>query len=129
MAAAMALVAGCAPGGAGARIALSQFLHDVHGHQAAYAYNHLAPAAAATTNFNAFNDAVLASRASFRVVSVRSTSTSSARAVVVATGPGGRGRRVILEMVEVGTGGDWMVAAPFVTGGAAALRRLAAPAA
>ncbi len=118
---------GCAPPQVAARGALVQFLRDVQQHESAYAYTLLTPAAAASTNFNAFNDAVLASRARYQVVRVRATAAGSALAVVRARLPGGASRVLTVSVKEVGTGGDWMVGAPFTTLGAGAVRLLADP--
>jgi len=117
-------LAACAPSRIAARAALEQFLQDVHAHESAYAYTLLAPAAAARTSFDAFNRAVSASHATFQVVGVRSTSAGRARAVVVAHLPGGQRRRLAVTIIEVGTGGDWMVSAPFATLGAVAVQLL-----
>ncbi len=114
------LLAGCAPAAAGARAALEQFLRDVHSHQSAYAYGYLSPQAASATPFTTFHRAVLASSADFTVVSVHAHGQSRAEAVVVATGIEGTTRRFPVTMVEIGTAGDWMLAAPFTSRGSSA---------
>lgn len=105
-----------------AAAALHQWLADVRIHSVAYAYTLLSTNAEEHTNFDIFFDGVNASRASFKVVSLKVISANDVSALVRVQNPDGvHPTTVKVQVVEEGNGGDWLVAAPFSTKGARAI--------
>lgn len=116
------LLAACASPATAARLALRSFLADVKAHSVVYAYTLLTNPAESATPFLPFFNGVKAARASYRVGSCREINPNQVTCQVTVTSPGAPPRVVQVQMLEEGNAGDWLVAAPFTTRGAAAIR-------
>ncbi len=116
------LVSACAAPTAAPRLALQGFLADVQAHSVVYAYTLLTNSAEAQTSFVPFFNGVKATKATFKVLGVRMIDSAQADATVAVTAPGHGTTYIHVQMVEEGNAGDWLVNAPFVTQGAAAIR-------
>ena len=116
------LLAACASPATAARLALRGFLADVRSHSVVYAYTLLTNPAESATPFLPFFNGVNAARASYQVGSCRVINPNQVICQVEVTSPGATPRVVQVQMLEEGNAGDWLVAAPFTTKGAAAIR-------
>ncbi len=116
------LLAACASPATAARLALRGFLADVQAHSVVYAYTLLTNPAEAATPFLPFFNGVNAARASYRVESCRVVNPNQVTCQVMVTDPGATPRVIQVQMLEEGNAGDWLVAAPFTTRGAAAIQ-------
>ena len=116
------LLAACASPATAARLALRGFLADVRAHSVVYAYTLLTNPAEAATPFLPFFAGVNAAHASYKVGSCRVINLNQVTCQVEVTNPGATPRVVQVQMLEEGNAGDWLVAGPFTTRGAAAIR-------
>ncbi len=116
------LLAACASPATAARLALRGFLADVRAHSVVYAYTLLTNPAESATPFIPFFNGVNSARASYQVGSCRVINLNQVTCQVEVTNPGATPRVVQVQMLEEGNAGDWLVAAPFTTRGAAAIR-------
>lgn len=106
-----------------ARHALQGWLDDVGAHSVAYAYTLLSTQAEHNTDYDQFLQAVNATHASYSIVSAKEISSADVATVVkVVPQDGGAVTFVRVQMIEEGNAGDWLVAAPFTTEGARAMR-------
>lgn len=120
--AAGSFLSACASTAAAPRLALEDFLVDVHAHSAVYAYTLLTNPAEAETPFIPFFNGVKATGASFRVVAIKVVNSGDVVGTVAVSSPGAASTYVQVQMVEEGNAGDWLVNAPFTTQGAKAIR-------
>ncbi len=122
MALAGMLLASCVGPKIAAGAALRQWLADIQIHSVAYAYTLLSQNAEYRTNYDQFFSGVDASRATFKVLSLKVISADDVWAVVRVSNPDGAAPKTVnVQIVEEGNGGDWLVAAPFSTEGARAI--------
>ncbi|MGH7642739.1 MAG: hypothetical protein ACRENX_06955 [Candidatus Dormibacteria bacterium] len=116
------LLSSCVGPSIAAEAALHQWLADIRIHSVAYAYTLLSTHAEEQTNYDIFFNGVNASRASFKVLSLKVISADDVTALVRVQNPGGAPSTTVkVQVVEEGNGGDWLVAAPFSTRGARAI--------
>lgn len=115
------LLSACVGPAPAARAALNQWLADVRAHSVAYAYTMLSQTAEERTQYDPFFAGVNASRATFRIVSVKVIAANDVEARVRVTTPGAPPTSVQVQIVEEGNAGDWLVGNPFSTEGARAI--------
>ena len=115
------MLTACASTATAPRLALQDFLVDVHAHSVVYAYTLLTNPAEAQTPFLPFFNGVKATKASFRVVGMKVINSGEVMGTVAVTSPGGSTTYVKVQMLEEGNAGDWLVNAPFATEGAKAI--------
>ncbi len=120
--AACSFLSACASTATAPRLALEDFLVDVHAHSVVYAYTMLSNPAEAKTPFIPFFNAVKATGASFRVVAMKVINSGEVVGTVAVSSPGTATTYVQVQMLEEGNAGDWLVNAPFSTDGARAIR-------
>lgn len=120
--AAGSLLSACASTATAPRLALQDFLVDVHAHSVVYAYTLLTNPAEAATPFIPFFNGVKATGASFRIVATKVINSGEVIGTVAVSSPGSPTTYVKVQMLEEGNAGDWLVNAPFTTEGAKAIR-------
>ncbi|MGH7691463.1 MAG: hypothetical protein ACRENY_05795 [Candidatus Dormibacteria bacterium] len=115
-------LASCRGPAPAAGAALHQWLADVQAHQVAYAYTLLTQEAEQRTDYNAFFAGVNASRATFKIASLKVISANEVEGTVAVHSAGaGRPTKVVVQVLEEGNGGDWLIGTPFSTKGADAI--------
>jgi hypothetical protein len=116
------LLSACANPTVAPRTALEQFLVDVHAHSAVYAYTQLTNPAENQTSFLPFFNGVNSTTATFKVVRMKLVSAAEVTGTVEVMNPGHANRYVTVQMLEEGNAGDWLVADPFSSEGAKAIK-------
>jgi hypothetical protein len=118
------LLSACASTTQAPRVALEEFLLDVHAHSAVYAYTQLTNPAENATSFLPFFNGVEATTANFKVVGMKVVTADDVTATVEVINSGQAVRYLKVQMLEEGNAGDWLLNAPFATEGAKALKLL-----
>jgi hypothetical protein len=116
------LLSACANPTVAPRTALEEFLVDVQAHSAVYAYTQLTNPAENQTSFLPFFNGVNSTNATFKVVRMKVVSAAEVTGTVEVMNQGQADRYVIVQMLEEGNAGDWLVADPFSSEGAKAIK-------
>jgi hypothetical protein len=118
------LLSACASTTQAPRVALEEFLLDVHAHSAVFAYTQLTNPAENVTPFQPFFNGVNSTTANFKVVSMKVVTANDVTATVEVIKAGRAVRYLKVQMLEEGNAGDWLLNAPFATEGAKAVKLL-----
>jgi hypothetical protein len=116
------LMSACANPTVAPRTALEEFLVDVQAHSAVYAYTQLTNPAENQTSFLPFFNGVNSTNATFKLVRMKVVSAAEVVGTVEVMNQGQANRYVTVQMLEEGNAGDWLLADPFSSEGAKAIK-------